>query len=284
MKVTLIDYTQDAENLLIFTKQTRLNLCPGLMDEICNWPQEKKLAELAYMADTIPSSWEFVSYTFLVEGVSRAYTHQQVRTRAASYAQQSMRVVNVSDFDYVFTDRNQSDDIAMRLIQECIENIKTTYAELIARGQAVEDARGILPTNIATNIVCKFNMRTFVELAKSRSGGRTQSEYQTVINAMVNAVLAVHPWMDKFLFGDKGRDYFAELEAFAKEQFGGDLIAKGKLLKIVDKLRKAAPNGTAKQIEILRRLVSWKTADKPYISFDVLEAFANQLEGGEDFE
>ena len=94
MKVTLVSTTPDAAELLLFTKSTRLTMAPSLLAEIHAWPQEKKLAELAYMANTIPSSWEFVDYVFLVEGVSRAYTHQQVRTRAASYAQQTMRVLS----------------------------------------------------------------------------------------------------------------------------------------------------------------------------------------------
>lgn len=237
MKVTLIDHTQNAEDVLLFTKQTRLTMTPGLMDEIRSWPTEKKLADLEYMANTIPSSWEFVSYTFLVEGVSRAYTHQQVRTRAASYAQQTMRVLEMGEFDYVYTDRNLADPEAKAIIDACNAVIKRAYNDLIRIGQPAEDARGILPTNIATNIVCKFNLRTFVDLAKSRIGGRTQSEYQKVINAMVDEVLKVHPWAEKFLF-QQGRDFFAEIEAFAKREFPNDLLKKGELLKIVDKMRK----------------------------------------------
>ena len=224
---------------MIFTKNTRLNMDPGQLEAIIAWPEEKKLEVLKYMANTIPSSWEFVDYVFLVQGVSRAYTHQQVRTRVASYAQQSMRVVDVGEFEYVFTDRNRADNRAAVRIEKCLRTIKDTYAALIAIGHPVEDSRGILPTNIATNIVCKFNMRAFVDLARSRSGGRTQGEYQKVVSAMIDRVLEVHPWMTYFLFGDRGRDYFAEIEAFAEEEFGGDLVAKGKLLKIVDKLRKA---------------------------------------------
>lgn len=239
MKVSLIDHTKDAEDVLLFTKQTRLTMSPGLMDDIKNWPSEKKLAELEYMANTIPSSWEFVSYTFLVEGVSRAYTHQQVRTRAASYAQQTMRVLPMGEFDYIYTDRNVENPEAKAIIDACLSVIKRAYNDLMAVGQAPEDARGILPTNIATNIVCKFNLRTFVDLAKSRTGGRTQSEYQKVVNAMVDEVLKVHPWAEKFLF-QQGRDYFAEIEAFAQKEFGGDLLKKGELLKIVDRLRKGA--------------------------------------------
>lgn len=237
MKVTLINHTQNAAELLLFTKSTRLTLSPGLMEEIRDWSDERKTKELEYMANTIPSSWEFVDYVFLVEGVSRAYTHQQVRTRAASYAQQTLRVLNACEFDYVFTDRNRSDPRAMEAIACHQQFTREVYKHLIELGQPPEDARGVLPTNIATNIICKFNLRTFVDLAKSRTGGRTQNEYQKVVNAMVDEVLRVHPWAEKFLF-QKGRDHFAEIEAFAQKEFGGDLLKKGELLKIVDKLRK----------------------------------------------
>jgi flavin-dependent thymidylate synthase len=236
-KVTLISHTQDAADLLLFTKSTRLTLSPSLVDEIKAKSPEAKMAELEYMANTIPSSWEFVDYVFLVEGVSRAYTHQQVRTRAASYAQQTMRVLDMGGFDYVYTDRNLEDKTAKAVIDGVLLAIKTGYAALISLGQPPEDARGILPTNIATNIVCKFNLRTFVDLAKSRTGGRTQSEYQKVINAMVDCVLEVHPWAEKFLF-KQGRDYFAEIEEFAKRKFP-DLKERGELLKIVDQMRKS---------------------------------------------
>lgn len=239
MKVTLVSVTPNAADLLLFTKSTRLNMTPGLMDEIRQWPEEKKLAELRYMADTIPSSWEFVDYVFLVERVSRAYTHQQVRTRAASYAQQTMRVLDMGEFEYVFSKRVNDNPMAVSVVEEVLTTIKSGYRRLTAMGLPNEDARGILPTNIATNIVCKFNLRTMAELARSRTGGRTQGEYQTVVNAMIDRVLEVHPWADVFL-APKGRDYFAEIEAFAEREYGGNLLKKGELLKIVDKMRKEA--------------------------------------------
>jgi flavin-dependent thymidylate synthase len=238
MKITLISHTPNAAQLLVFTKSTRLTMSPGLFDEIMKWPNDKIEAELAYMADTIPSSWEFVDYVFLVEGVSRAYTHQQVRTRNASFAQQTMRVLDMGDFEYVYTENNLASSGVQDLIAKTNRYISGTYKTLRALGHPPEDCRGILPTNISTNIVCKFNLRTFSELCKSRTGGRTQNEYQQVVNAMADAVLAVHPWAERFLFPAQ-RDAFAEIEAFAKEEFGGDLLKKGKLLKIVDQMRKA---------------------------------------------
>jgi flavin-dependent thymidylate synthase len=237
MKVTLISHTPEAAELLIFTKSTRLTMSPSLMDEIRGWPEEKKLAELEYMANTIPSSWEFVDYVFMIEGVSRAFTHQFVRSRQGSYAQQTMRVLNMGLYDYVMTDRVAANPQAADVVDSVNSHIRAAYNMLISMGIPAEDARGILPTNISTNICAKFNLRAFVDLAKSRTGGRTQHEYQKVMNAMVDEVLRVHPWAEKFLF-QAGRDHFAEIEKFAEEEYGGDLLKKGRLLKIVDQMRK----------------------------------------------
>jgi thymidylate synthase (FAD) len=236
MDVKLISHTPDAIDLLLFTKSTRLELSPDLMHKIGSMVIEDKMKELEYMANTIPSSWEFVDYVFLITGVSRAYTHQQVRTRAASYAQQTMRVLEMGDFDYVYTDKNLSSPDAVSIIDGVLKSIQDCYNLLITIGQPAEDARGILPTNIATNIVCKFNLRTLAELARSRTGGRTQSEYQKVINLCIDRVLEVHPWASLFLFS-KARDYFQDIEDFAKANFP-DLKKRGELLKIVDKMRK----------------------------------------------
>jgi flavin-dependent thymidylate synthase len=239
MKVTLISCTPDAAALLLFTKNTRLNMTAGSYQSISERSPAEVAKELAYIAGTIPSSWEFVDYVFAVEGVSRAYTHQQVRTRAASYAQQSMRVLDMCEFDYVMTEGNLADPCIPDLINKLKLHISGTYKMMRALGQAPEDCRGILPTNIATNMICKFNLRTMSELCRSRTGGRTQSEYQQVLSAMAEEVIGVHPWAEQFLF-PKGRDYFAEIEAFAAKEYGGDLLKKGELLKIVDKMRKEA--------------------------------------------
>jgi flavin-dependent thymidylate synthase len=233
MKVTLISYTQDAEDLLIFTKSTRLTLRPGMLEEIKTWSAEQKEEHLAYMANTIRSSWEFVDYVFLVEGVSRAYTHQQVRTRAASYAQQTMRMLPMKNFHFIWPEKIYDNPSSQVRTRNCLKAIQETYTWLTSNGFAAEDARSILPTNIATNIICKFNLRNFADLVASRSGGRTQDEYRKVVQAMADEVLKVHPWAEKFLY-QQGRDYFKEIEDFA-----GSLNQerKAQLLKIVDKLR-----------------------------------------------
>lgn len=218
MKVTLLSYTPDALELLLMTKQTRLTMSPGLLAEIKAWPAERKQQELDYMRGTIQSSWEFCDYVFLIDGVSRAFTHQFVRTRQGSYAQQSQRTVDMTGFDYVVTGpltlNNRGPEVhsnashayagsypeaAQEEYHEAMVDANLRYQNLIAAGVPPQDARGILPTNIATNITAKFNLRGMADMAKIRLCTRTQGEYQDVFRKMRDAVIEVHPWAEPFI-------------------------------------------------------------------------------------
>jgi flavin-dependent thymidylate synthase len=198
MKVKLVNYTQNAKDLLLFTKNTRLMNVEDAYEEIANWPEDKKQAELDYMLQTIKSSWEFVDYTFEIRDVTRAFTHQFVRTRTASYAQQSQRTVDMQGFSYTTPKRIEENLKANLIYDYCMKLVNKAYQDLRAYVPA-EDARGILPTNIHTNIVAKFNLRTLHETAKSRLSPRAQGEYQEVFKKMVECIVEVHPWAEPFL-------------------------------------------------------------------------------------
>lgn len=195
MKVTLVSVTPDALTLLLRTKNTRL----AHGDDPATWSDEKRQEHLDYMRDTIKSSWEFCDYVFEIEGVTRAFTHQLVRTRTGSYAQEAMRVVDARSHDIVEPDSFRGhpdwDDAWHRGIQSAV----AAYGYLLDAGAAPQDARGLLPTNITTSIMAKFNLRTLHDMAKLRLCTRTQGEYQDVFRAMRAAVIAVHPWAAEFL-------------------------------------------------------------------------------------
>lgn len=197
MEVKLLRFTSGARDLLLFTKNTRLMTEPGGVDAVASWTEEKKQAELDYMRGTIQSSWEFVDYTFLITGVSRAFTHQLVRTRNASYAQQSQRTVDMSDGDFVMPKGLPID--VQAILRDTGRYIFTEYEDLIKRGYPPQVARSILPTNVATNIVAKFSLRTLADMAKFRLCTRTQGEYQDIFRAMRTEVLIVHPWAEPFI-------------------------------------------------------------------------------------
>jgi thymidylate synthase ThyX len=191
MKVELINHTQFALETLIYTKNTRLQGQMSL-DDIISWPFEKKEDEFKYMLDTIQSSLEFVDYTFKISGVTRAFTHQLVRTRTGSYAQEAQRVVDVRDQEVL----NTTGDT---LFDELSNYILNEYGKMIDSGVSVQDARGILPTNMTTNIICKFNLRTLHDMSLLRLCKRAQGEYQKVFKQIVDSVVAVHPWAERYL-------------------------------------------------------------------------------------
>lgn len=237
MKVTLINHTKDAIELLIFTKSTRLTMSPDQLEEIKRWPMERKWNELEYMANTIPSSWEFIDYTFMIEGVTRAFTHQLVRTRTASFAQQTMRVLDVSTgrgWDYATGPSIKDKPELEAMYQKTMSTIDRAYRWQIREGATIEDARGVLPTNILTNIVMKINMRNFVELIYKRSGPRVQQEYRDVLAAMQKAVLDVHPWMGLFIdrtFDRAAHDLDAEISMIEEDE------KRIRMMKLVDQMR-----------------------------------------------
>jgi thymidylate synthase (FAD) len=218
MKVSLIDYTgagspnpaRRAANLLLFTKSTRLQMSPALFSEIESKTSDEILAELAAMADTNPGSWEFIDFAFLIQDATRSFTHQLVRTRHASYAQQSLRVVDVSDNGgWTFETGASIVTVSERnsVYTGIMNVIGIGYKKLIELGAKIEDARGILPTNIHTNICVKIDMRNFINLIRKRQSLRVQNEYRNAAELMLIEVQRVYPWFYLFYKNDEAKAY-----------------------------------------------------------------------------
>lgn len=233
MKVTLLNHTQYARETLVLTKNTRL-LSGVSLEKVQQMTDEEIQKELDYMVNTIKSSWEFVDFTFLIEGVSRGFTHQFVRNRLGSYAQQTMRILDVGEFGFV-TGPSIVTDEQKGIYEGCMKVINDAYHMLIKSGVEIEDARGLLPTNIETNIVAKFNLRALSQMMLSRASNRTQSEYREVLDAMYEAVVRSEPWCGEFLRSTKYDD-LKRLESAILDRYEGTEMCTT-LLKIIDKVR-----------------------------------------------
>jgi len=207
-KVELINYTQAALELLLFTKGTRLQGRTTL-DEIKAWSYETKMEHLAYMRDTIKSSWEFIDYVFLISGVSRAFTHQFVRTRdqagiddpafgspaanpaVAAFAQESQRTVDASENGVVMPPVHPEN---YELFEVALDFETMAYKQALDSGEPAQNARALLPTAVSTSIIAKLSLRALHHMAEVRLCTRTQGEYQNVFRMMREAVYRVHPW------------------------------------------------------------------------------------------
>jgi flavin-dependent thymidylate synthase len=192
MKISLISYTPNADEILIFSKRTRLNMGAEDFKKVSELSEKEKEKELGHVFTTVTSSWEFVDYIFLIEGVTRAFTHQLVRHRVGfSFAQQSQRTVDMSGFQYSSFGKAKDNETYHRTMQVIMDN----YLTMIKDGVSVEDARGVLPTNIHTNILVKTNLRSLSNLFSERLCIRTQKEFRMVCKEMKRLVKEVHPWI-----------------------------------------------------------------------------------------
>ncbi len=101
MKVKLLAHTPEPEKVVSMAAK----LCyskvgvEGIEENLTDEKIESFLKMLTDIGHESPL--EHVSFTFGVEGISRACSHQIVRHRIASYSQQSQRYVKLDQFEYI---------------------------------------------------------------------------------------------------------------------------------------------------------------------------------------
>jgi len=190
MNVQLIDFQGHALEILLLTKSTRLK--GATLEEILKMPMEEKLNHFEYMKDTIKSSFEFCTYIFKISGVSRAFTQQLERTRTQAYAEQSLRAVDVRNTPVYNFGLCDDYDVAAVFAMGA-------YERMVDNGIPIQDARGILPIDVTTDIMVRTDLRTLHETAKVRLCTRTAGEYQNVFKEIKRLIGYVHPWAASML-------------------------------------------------------------------------------------
>lgn len=137
---------------------------------------------------------EHAAFTFSLEGVSRALTHQLVRHRLASYTQQSQRYVTYETLEHYVMPRSiQQDKEAKRIFKEALENVSEVYHKLLKCNVPKEDARFILPNAAKTNIVVTMNARELRHFFNLRCCERSQWEIREVAIEMLRKVRGIAP-------------------------------------------------------------------------------------------
>ncbi len=133
------------------------------------------------------STFEHVSFTFGIDGLSRVASHQLVRHRVASFSQQSQRYVKMSpDPDNVVVPPSVSKNPeAMRIYAEAVRHSQETYARLTEMGIPKEDARFILPHGHSTRLVMTMNARELHHFFGLRLCRRAQWEIHELARKML---------------------------------------------------------------------------------------------------
>ena len=194
MKVKLLRYTADAELLCGTAALTSTKSgSPSEILEKMNMETAKRIIKRVTGYGHV-SVIEHASFTFSIEGVSRAMTHQLVRHRIASFTQQSQRYVTYDTLEkYVTPPSITNNAEAQKIFDETLEKISETYQKLLKLGIKKEDARFILPNAAKTNIIVTMNARELRHFFNLRCCTRSQWEIREVAIEMLKQAKKTAP-------------------------------------------------------------------------------------------
>lgn len=141
---------------------------------------------------------EHASFTFRVEGISRALSHQWVRHRICSFTQRSQRRVDESEpnyilppLDYVQDERDR--ELLRERMRNAIEQLFSLYKELKNVGVRAEDARFVLPNATETKMYWTANARELRHFFKLRLHKDAQWEIREMAQRMYDLVAPIAP-------------------------------------------------------------------------------------------
>ncbi len=208
LKVILISHTPNPEKVVAAAaKMCYSNSgAENILDKLDEEKTTKFLEHLTALGHESPL--EHISFTFAVEGVSRALLAQLTRHRIASYSVKSQRYVEEADYTYITPpeilenpEAKELYDATMAKIGEAYEALtnllyekhKTQMDEKSAKKKAIEDARFVLPNACETKLIMTFNARSLLNFFQLRCCNRAQWEIRALADAVLWEVRKVAP-------------------------------------------------------------------------------------------
>jgi len=192
MEVKIIAHTPEPDRVCAAAARlTHSNLAgEKLVEQMNDEEISRLLTSVMKLGHT--SVIEHASFTFSIEGISRACSHQLVRHRIASYSQQSQRYVKPSE-SFVVPLKIEEKEEAKRIFGEALQNCSETYQRLIELGIPKEDARYIMPNATKTNIIVTMNARSLINFFSLRLEKDAQWEIRALAKKMLEEVNAIAP-------------------------------------------------------------------------------------------
>lgn len=192
----------------------------GSLSEVTDDERRYYLTEVQKSVLAMPL--ESVNFHFRITGVTRGFTHQMVRQRTAAYSQESTRFavkedVPVGDPPSILKAMPQEERIAelkkrmppmttdselssldlsgrskteqwRDIWDDTVEYVSMAYNAMVNSGMPAEDARGILPTNLLTQINYITDLRGLKEHAGLRLCTQAQFEWRQVWAQIIQAL------------------------------------------------------------------------------------------------
>lgn len=195
LKVKLLSYSRNPQKIIAAAIRQCYSAggAADLTKEI-SLQKQKELIKMV-LASGHTSTLEHASFTFAVEGISRACSHQLVRHRIASYSQQSQRYVDFSKKGVLFIipPAIKNNLQALKEFKKFLKQSERTYFYLRNLGISSEDARFVLSNAAETKIVITMNARELLHFFELRLCNRAQWEIRQLAQKMLKEVKKVAP-------------------------------------------------------------------------------------------
>ncbi len=192
MNVKILSHTHNPEHVVYAAARQcySTDVASNIIKAQDNKVVETLIRKVLGMGHT--SVLEHVSFTFSIEGISRACSHQLVRFRVASYSQQSQRYCTTTEqFPYVVPGSIEAE---FRMdFDSIMKDIFVLYDQMIKSGIPAEDARFILPNACCTNIVMTMNARELHHAFKLRCCTHAQWEIRNLFNIIKKECKKIAP-------------------------------------------------------------------------------------------
>lgn len=198
-RVTLLNATPDPLGTLAATVAMYEGRTVRSLSEVTDDQRRHALAEME--ATQLQGPLEVAQFQFLVEGVTRSFTHQMVRERQAFFAQESMRFAVVDD--EVWSSRaalppslNPSNPnyAGQRTVWDrALMDAQIAYTRLVDSGMPAEDARGLMPHAMTTRLHWVLDLRGLLHVAGLRTCTQAQFEWRLVMAQVAKALRDYQP-------------------------------------------------------------------------------------------
>ena len=196
LKVKLIAWTggslRDPRRLIVLAVKTSAGKLGLKNAEHYLWEYKEEGVE-KFLAESYkyPTVLEHVSFTFLIEDISRVTSHQLVRHRLASYTQESQRYSSIEE-DFVVPPSIEKAGFAEKF-RSFMEEAYRLYDEMVKAGVPQEDARYIIPQAVKTRMLMTVNLRELIHIACLRLSPHAQWEIRGLASMMVEEAKKVVP-------------------------------------------------------------------------------------------
>jgi|SRR5215472_10039671 len=200
-KVTIIDMTRRPLQVVAAAAETYRG---GVYRDPRDISRPQAMEWLEGFKDSkISAPMEWVSLSFYIEGVTRAFTHQMVRQRTATFVQESLRFAVKEDAAYAVADPPslmglKEDHPWVLTWRAATSYAAQAYNRLVDNGMPAEDARGLLPHAITTRLHYHTDLRNFYDLAGMRLCSQAQYEWKMVWNEFIKAIMSYGPTEDRW--------------------------------------------------------------------------------------